>query len=97
MSDKGKIAEAIGRIALRYGLNEPETAAFAALFIEAGGGAECSLTAGEIAYLCGRSTGWARRTVRSLEEKGLVIREAQYHDPERTVRAANKFIIRAGG
>jgi DNA-binding MarR family transcriptional regulator len=96
MLDKSEMTETIDRTAHKYELNLPEKTAFAALLLAANGGTECSLTVGEIAGMCGRSVGWVRRTLRSLEEKELIIREAQYYDLERTERAENKYILQFG-
>jgi predicted transcriptional regulator len=97
MPDETKALEIIDGIRRRYDLKIHETTAFAVLLFSADGKAECSLTVGEIAELCGRSKSGVRRAIRSLEKKGLLTREAQYHEDEETARAANKYILRTRG
>jgi predicted transcriptional regulator len=97
MLDETKAFEIIDGIRERYGLKIHETTAFAVLLFAADGKGECSLTIGEIADLCERSKSSVRRTIRSLEKKGLLMREAQYHEDEETARAANKYILRTCG
>jgi predicted transcriptional regulator len=98
MLDKNKAIEIIERTRLEFELTLPEITAFAALLFASDGNYECgSLTVGEIAGLCERSRSSVRRAIRSLEEKGLLSREAQYYEDEMNARAPNKYTLRIGG
>ncbi|MDR2780596.1 MAG: MarR family transcriptional regulator [Synergistaceae bacterium] len=97
MLDQDKALEIIEGIRSGYGLKIHETTAFAVLLFAADGKGECSLTVGEIAELCERSKSSVKRAIRSLEKKGLLTREARYHEDEETARAANRYILRTCG
>jgi predicted transcriptional regulator len=96
MRSETKTMEIIRKISSQYKLNTSEETAFTVLLLVAGGKTECSLPVSTLAELCGRSASHVRRAIRSLETKGLVQREAQYYNEERTERAANKFILSLG-
>jgi predicted transcriptional regulator len=97
LQDKDRAIETIDRIRNRYGLKMHETTALAVLVFAAGDKMECSLTVGEISDICGRSRSSVRRGIRSLEQKGILTREAQYYEDEDNARAANKYTILAAG
>jgi predicted transcriptional regulator len=86
----------IDEITRQYGLKTAETKTLFALLLSVGENMECSLTAREIADMCGISRSAVRRAVSSMEEKGLVTREARYYEDEPAARAANKYILRFG-
>jgi DNA-binding MarR family transcriptional regulator len=78
-------------------LNESEKAVLAILLLTADGETECSLAVNELAAMCGKSPSHVRRTLKSLEDKKLISRAAQYYDAEKTERAPNKFVLRFHG
>ena len=92
--DKDRAIGIIDRVWSRYGLKAHEAAVFVSLLFAADGKGECSMTVGEISETCGRSKSSVRRAIRSLEEKGLLKREAQYYEDEGNARAENKYILR---
>jgi DNA-binding MarR family transcriptional regulator len=89
-----KTMKIIEKVIDQYALKTAERKIFTALSLSADEKMECSPTAGEIAAMCGISGSGVRRAIRSLEKKGLVKREARYHEDEPTARAANKYILR---
>ncbi|MDR3354497.1 MAG: MarR family transcriptional regulator [Synergistaceae bacterium] len=97
MLDKDKAVEIIERIRTKHGLKIHEVTALAVILFASDGTGECSITVGDIAELCGRSKSSVRRAIRSLEEKGLLIREEQYYEDEENARAPNKYTLRIGG
>ena len=94
--DKDRATGIIDRVWSRYGLKVHEVTVFAVLLFAADGTCECSMTVGEISEMCGRSKSSVRRAIRSLEERGLLKREAQYYEGEGNARAENKYILRTG-
>ncbi|MDR0616355.1 MAG: helix-turn-helix domain-containing protein [Synergistaceae bacterium] len=96
MLDEPKAMEIVGRITREYELKDSERNTFAVLLLSSGGKAECSLPVREIAEMSGFSRSGVRRAVRSLEKKGLVKREARFHEEEHGARAANRYILRLG-
>ncbi|MDR1516402.1 MAG: helix-turn-helix domain-containing protein [Synergistaceae bacterium] len=97
MLDKDRAIEIIDTTRRQYELKPHEVRVYAVLLLAANGTRECSPTVGEIAELCERSRTSVRRAIRSLEDKGLLIRETQYYEDEENARAPNKYILRIGG
>jgi predicted transcriptional regulator len=91
---EAKTMKIVDEVTCQYGLKATERKVFTSLLIYADGKTECNPTAGEIAEMCGISRSAVRRAVRSMEEKGLVTREAQYYEDEPAARAANKYTLR---
>jgi predicted transcriptional regulator len=89
-----KTMKIMDEITCQYGLKATERKILIALLLFADGKMECSPTAGEISEVCGFSRSCVRRAIRSMEEKGLVTREAQYYEDEPAARAANKYTFR---
>jgi predicted transcriptional regulator len=96
MLSESKAMEIIDRARREYGLKRHEVHVFTALLLIADGNTECDPTVGEIAELCERGKSSVRRTIRSLEEKGLLSRETQYYEDEENARAPNKYTLRIG-
>jgi predicted transcriptional regulator len=97
MLDKNRAIEIIDMTRRQYELKPHEVKVYAVLLLAADGTRECSPTVGEIAGLCERSRTSVRRTIRSLEGKGLLSREAQFYEDEMDARAPNKYTLRIGG
>jgi predicted transcriptional regulator len=96
MLDKDRAMEIIDRTGRQYELKPHEVKVYTVLLFAADGTSECSPTVGEIAEMCGRSRTSVSRAIRSLEDKGLLMREAQYYEDEENARAPNKYILRTG-
>jgi predicted transcriptional regulator len=88
-----KIMKIIDEATCQYGLKAAEGKVFTALLLSANEKMECCPTTAEIAAMCGISGSCVRRAIRSLEGKGLVKREAHYHEDEPAARAANKYTL----
>jgi predicted transcriptional regulator len=97
MLDENRAIEVIDMTRRQYELKPHEVRVYAALLLAADGTRECSPAVGEIAELCERSRTSVRRAIRSLEDKGLLMRETQYYEDEENARAPNKYILRIGG
>jgi predicted transcriptional regulator len=81
-------------VTVQHGLKATERKVLFALLLSVDGKMECSPTVGEISSMCGISRSCVRRAIRSMEEKGILMREAQYYEDEPAARAANKYTLR---
>jgi DNA-binding Lrp family transcriptional regulator len=85
------------KLADEHKLKEFEKTVLALLLLTADGEPECSLAIKELAAMCGKSPNHVRQTLKSLEDKKIISRVAQYYDAEKTERAPNKFVLRFHG